>query len=191
MLTGFLQRFYLALDRELPSKTRAEPFLGRLRRLASLRLSAGRAEKRIRLTGSHHQPVSQYDSNFPFLISVIVCAHNPRPEYLCRTLTALREQSLPTKHWELLLVDNVCGEALATQVDLSWHRQARHLREYQLGHVPARLCGIKAASGGLLIFVDDDNVLSTDYLERAAAIPKAYPHIGVFGAGVVTPEFEV
>jgi glycosyltransferase involved in cell wall biosynthesis len=79
---------------------------------------------------------------------------------------------------------------LATHVDLSWHRQARHIRENELGLIPARLHGIKAASGGLLVFVDDDNVLSTDYLERAAAIPKAYPHIGVFGAGVVTPEFE-
>jgi glycosyltransferase involved in cell wall biosynthesis len=88
-------------------------------------------------------------------------------------------------------VDNVCRETLATHVDLSWHRQARHLRECRLGHVPARLCGIEAALGELLIFVDDDNVLSTDYLERAAAIAKAYPYIGVFGAGIVMPEFEV
>jgi len=88
-------------------------------------------------------------------------------------------------------VDNACREPLSKQVDLSWHLGARHVREDELGHVPARLRGIKEASGELLVFVDDDNVLSTDYLERAAAIPKDYPHIGVFGAGVVAPEFEV
>jgi len=39
-------------------------------------------------------------------VSVIVCTHNPRLEYLSRTLEALREQMLPKGEWELLVIDN-------------------------------------------------------------------------------------
>ena len=39
-------------------------------------------------------------------ISVIVCTHNPRPDYLRRVLDALYAQTLPKTDWELILIDN-------------------------------------------------------------------------------------
>lgn len=39
-----------------------------------------------------------------------------------------------------------------------------------------RLGGIAEAEGSLLVFVDDDNILAPDYLERAAAIPVTAEH---------------
>jgi glycosyltransferase involved in cell wall biosynthesis len=45
-------------------------------------------------------------------ISVIICTHNPRPHYLSRVLTALRSQTLPMVHWELLVIDNASQEPL-------------------------------------------------------------------------------
>src|ERR1022692_4717847 len=97
--------------------------------------------------------------------SVIICTHNPRPDYLRRTLDALKAQTLPKEQWELLLIDNASKEPLADTWDLSWHPQARHIREEALGLTRARLCGISQSKGELLVFVDDDNVLSADYLE--------------------------
>jgi hypothetical protein len=123
-------------------------------------------------------------------ISAIICTHNPRPDYLRRVLDALKAQTLPKEQWELLLIDNASKEPLPKSCDLSWHPQARHIREDELGLTPARLRGIAEAEGGLLVFVDDDNVLAPDYLERAAAIPMSYSHIGVFGSGTLDPEFE-
>ena len=123
-------------------------------------------------------------------ISAIICTHNPRPDYLRRVLDALKAQTLPKEQWELLLIDNASKEPLAKSCDLSWHPQARHIREDELGLTPARLRGIAEAEGGLLVFIDDDNILAPDYLERAAAIPGSYAHIGVFGAGTLEPEFE-
>ena len=123
-------------------------------------------------------------------ISVIICTHNPRPDYLRRVLDALKAQTLPKEQWELLLIDNASKEPLARSWDLSWHPYARQIREDELGLTPARLRGIAEAEGGLLVFIDDDNVLAPDYLERAAAIPGSYSHIGVFGAGTLEPEFE-
>src|SRR5277367_5769846 len=97
-------------------------------------------------------------------ISVIVCTHNPRADYLRRTLDALREQNFPLNKWELLLIDNASEKPLAEVYDLSWHPQGRHVRELELGLTAARVRGIRESNGGLLVFVDDDNVLAPDYL---------------------------
>jgi glycosyltransferase involved in cell wall biosynthesis len=123
-------------------------------------------------------------------LSVIVCTHNPRPDFLRRTLDALKAQSLPHHRWELLLIDNASQNVLADQWDLSWHKRARHIREDDLGITPARIRGIRESVGELLVFVDDDNVLARDFLERAAVIARRNPNVAVFGAGFVLPEFE-
>ena len=126
----------------------------------------------------------------PPQVSVILCTHNPRPDYLQRAFDSLRNQTCSLANWELLVVDNASREPLASSWDLSWHPRARHLREEMLGLLRARLRGIGAAAGGLLVFVDDDNVLAIDYLERAIAIFERCPFIGVLGAGCIDPQFE-
>src|SRR6516165_1100002 len=123
--------------------------------------------------------------------SVILCTHNPRPEYLVRVVASLRGQTLPAKEWELLLIDNASKQTLAQTVDVSWHSRGRHIREDELGLTAARLRGIQEASGELLVFVDDDNLLRPDFLARATAISARCPDLGTFGAGILEPEFEV
>jgi glycosyltransferase involved in cell wall biosynthesis len=123
-------------------------------------------------------------------ISVIICTHNPRLEYLSRTLEALHAQTLTLAYWELLLIDNASDEQLACRTDLSWHPQGRHIREEELGLTPARLRGIAEAKGDLLVFVDDDNLLRRDYLETASRISLDFPYLGAFG-GSIEGEFEV
>ncbi|MDD5349309.1 MAG: glycosyltransferase [Chthoniobacteraceae bacterium] len=122
-------------------------------------------------------------------LSVILCAHNPRADYLRRTLDALQAQSLPRGRWEFLLVDNRSEPPLANAWDLAWHPNGRHLREEELGLTPARLAGIRAARGELLVFVDDDNVLAPDYLENALALAREWPRLGAWG-GSCRGEFE-
>src|SRR6266702_777295 len=71
-------------------------------------------------------------------LSVIICTHNPRQEYLRRVLDALRNQSLSKDHWELLLVDNASEMCLSGECDLSWHPNGRHRLEGELGLASAR-----------------------------------------------------
>jgi hypothetical protein len=129
------------------------------------------------------------NSNMP-AISVIICTHNPRQDYLERTLAALKEQTLPDADWELLLIDNASKEPLEGNCELSWHPNARIVREDELGLTAARLRGIKEASADLLVFVDDDNVLDADYLSESKKISMTCPFLGAWG-GQVIPEFEV
>jgi glycosyltransferase involved in cell wall biosynthesis len=123
------------------------------------------------------------------LISVIVCTHNPRLDYLRRTIGGLKRQTLSPGQWELLLVDNASDELLESTCDLSWHPFARHIREERIGLTAARLRGIKESRGELVVFVDDDNVLASDFLEQAMATAARYSHLGAFGAGMIRPEF--
>ncbi len=122
--------------------------------------------------------------------SVIICTHNPRPEYLRRVVDALQSQTLSPERWELLVVDNASLDPVEKICDLSWHSQARHLVESRLGLSSARQCGIENSSGEILIFVDDDNVLESDYVERALNISRDWPWLGVWGSGSIDAEFE-
>lgn len=119
------------------------------------------------------------------IISVIICTHNPRRDYLDKVLQALKSQTLSTELWELLLIDNASDQILAAEIDLSWHPQYRHIREEQLGLTPARLRGIHEAEGKLFVFVDDDNVLADDYLEESLRLLSTHPFVGAFGGSVV------
>lgn len=124
------------------------------------------------------------------MISVITCAHNPRPGFLARTLEGLMRQTLSRDHWEYVLVDNRSEPALDGRIDLSWHERGRIVREDQLGLTPARLRGIREARGELLVFVDDDNVLDPDYLEHAQSIAWDFPFLGAW-SGSCRGEFEI
>jgi glycosyltransferase involved in cell wall biosynthesis len=123
------------------------------------------------------------------LLSVIICSHNPRLDYLERTLQGLKAQTLPLNQWELLLIDNASEQPIAERWDLGWHPRARHILERTLGLTAARLRGMQESVAELLVFVDDDNVLCADYLARAISISRERPYIGAFGASIA-PEFE-
>jgi len=123
------------------------------------------------------------------MLSVIVCSHNPRWDYFQRCLGALRAQTLPLNRWELLLIDNRSDEPLAPRVDLSWHPDARVIREQTLGLTPARLRGIRESKDDLLVFVDDDNLLNPDFLEVALRMAEERPFLASW-SGQCLPEFE-
>lgn len=118
-------------------------------------------------------------------ISVIICTHNPNAEKLAKALEALRRQTLASELWELCLIDNGSSIQLANEVSLDWHPNGRVIREDQLGLTNARLRGFKETEGELLVLVDDDNVLDSDYLLQSLRIAEAFPQIGAFGGSVV------
>jgi glycosyltransferase involved in cell wall biosynthesis len=123
-------------------------------------------------------------------LSVIICTHNPRRDYLDRVLSALKVQTLECSEWELLIIDNASNVQVAEYLDISWHPAGRIVREEELGVGPARLRGVAEAQSRLVVFVDDDNVLEPDYLEKADAISDQYPFLGAWGAGKIVGEFE-
>lgn len=124
-------------------------------------------------------------------LSVVICTHNPRIDYLEETLDALKAQTLPRDQWELLIIDNASEAPLETRCDLSWHPKSRILREEKLGVMHARLRGIEETQSELIVYVDDDNLLEANYLEAAVRLAKNYDWLGTFGAATLRPRYEV
>ena len=147
-------------------------------------------------------------------MSVVIPTHNPRRDFLARVLDALKQQTLLREQWEVIVVDNGSKQPLRAAglrdqetkrprereqesgvspkiniVDLSWHGNARIVREEELGLTFARLRGFAEAKGEVVVLVDDDNVLAPDYLETAVRIAQERPGLGAFG-GKCLPEFE-
>lgn len=116
-------------------------------------------------------------------LSVIICTHNPRLEYLHAVLESIRCQE-PLEFgqsWELLLIDNASTFPLQEQIDLHWHLNSRILREDTLGLTPARLRSFREARGEIILYVDDDNILSPNYFRETLAAFEANSSIGAIG----------
>jgi glycosyltransferase involved in cell wall biosynthesis len=126
----------------------------------------------------------------PLRLSTIVCTHDPRPEFLARTLSGLSAQTLPVNEWELIVIDNASTTPLAGTLDLAWHPSARVVREDEVGLTAARRRGIIEARGDLTVWIDDDNLLAPDYLAVALRLAREWPQLGVFGCGNFQPEWE-
>lgn len=122
-------------------------------------------------------------------VSVVLCTHNPRMDYLNRALAGLSAQTLDRSRWELVLVDNASSPAVSGRIDLTRSSSARVVVEPTLGLTPARLCGIRESRGDLLVFVDDDNVLDSDFLETAVRVADEKPFLGSW-SGQCSPGFE-
>ena len=118
-------------------------------------------------------------------LSVIIPTHNPRRDYLARTLKALRGQTLDHSSWELVVVDNKSedigyrisdivrdrlgkaesGKRKAEKTpsaisDLPSTPSVRVVREEKLGLTHARRRGFRETTGEVVVMADDDNVLS-------------------------------
>jgi glycosyltransferase involved in cell wall biosynthesis len=76
-----------------------------------------------------------------------------------------------------------------TELDLSWHSNARIVREEALGLTNARLRGFAETTGEVIVLVDDDNVLAPDYLEQAVRIAREHPFLGTW-SGALELELE-
>lgn len=123
-------------------------------------------------------------------LSVIISAYNPHGGRLGWTVAGLRAQTLPVTDWELVIIDNASTEMAGfTALDLSWHPQARIVREPKLGLTAARLRGFAEGRGDVFLMVDDDNVLAPGYLAEVMRLFASDPKLGAVG-GRSVPKFE-
>ncbi len=123
-------------------------------------------------------------------ISVVLPTRNPHPERLRQTLAGLAAQTLEASRWEFLLVDNASDRAWEPPAGLTAALpRFRRIVEPRIGLTPARLRGLAEATGEVIIFVDDDNVLASDYLCEVVRQFGANPRLGAAG-GPVVPQFE-
>jgi hypothetical protein len=153
------------------------------------RIIASRLKRRMKSKANAPGPVKKKQIGVHDLmqLSVIISCHN-RAGIISRVLEALRSDAF-NNNWELLVVDNASEDPVSASYDISWHPNARHVLEENIGLTCARLRGIAESRADLLVFVDDDNVLAENYLDLANQIAIDWRLLGAWG-GQQIPEFE-
>jgi len=114
-------------------------------------------------------------------VSVVVCTRD-RPEALARCLASLRSSRARPR--ELLVVDNA-SSGDGTQRVVAGMPGVRYLREPRPGLAIARNTGVRATTGALVAFTDDDVVVDPDWLSHLA---RPFAEVRVMAVtGIVLP----
>lgn len=122
------------------------------------------------------------------MVTVVLPTHNPDPERLRLTLDGLAAQTVPASSRETIVVDNASTHFPGADF-FARDESLTVIAEPRLGLTAARRRGLAAARGEFAIFVDDDNVLAPDYLERTVACFVRLHRLGAAG-GKSLPRFE-
>jgi GT2 family glycosyltransferase len=107
--------------------------------------------------------------SLPDRLSVVIPTFN-RPELLARVMDGLAVQTWPRDRFEVIVVDDGGDLAAAPVVEAARGRGLPVVVERQAnaGPAAARNRGIRRATGQVVVFLDDDCVPTTDWLEQHA-----------------------
>jgi hypothetical protein len=119
-------------------------------------------------------------------ISVIIPTHN-RPQQLPRTLAALYEQDLATEDYEIIVVDDGSDPQVQLPSAPVAIRQ-KLLRLEGVERSAARNAGAAAASGDVLVFIDDDIIVNRNFLSGHWQAQTDWPGALVTGSIRLPPE---
>jgi glycosyltransferase involved in cell wall biosynthesis len=118
-------------------------------------------------------------------LSVIIPTYNPDSNNLNATINGLRGQTLDLDKWELIIIDNNSTNGVLATLDITWHPNSSIIKEPKQGLTYSRIAGITPATGNVVVMVDDDNILSPDYLENMSVHFKVNPQIGSIGGKIM------
>ena len=125
-------------------------------------------------------------------ISLVICTYN-RCRYLPEALESITKQTLQGERFELIIVDNNSTDdtaAIAQQfIALHPELNARYCFEENKGLSHARNRGVAEARSPIVNYVDDDAILSPDYLTEMLQFFKTHPQAAGAG-GKVIPKYE-
>lgn len=113
------------------------------------------------------------------VVSVVVPTFN-RERILPRALDSIVAQTFPD--WEIILVDDGSTDgtaALAARYSDRLGERFRYLQEAHRGPCYARNCGIDAAVGRFVAFLDSDDEFAPTKLERQLALFHRRPELGL------------
>jgi glycosyltransferase involved in cell wall biosynthesis len=124
-------------------------------------------------------------------LDVCICTHNPRTDIFQLVLKALVRQTEERKSFRVLIVDNASKPSLRVEnygLLSDAGIAVSIVREIRLGNIFARARVYQETTGNWILFVDDDNELEPDYIEKGLEIIRNRPELGCFGGKLKMPE---
>jgi glycosyltransferase involved in cell wall biosynthesis len=120
-------------------------------------------------------------------LSIIICTFNPDLDTFKNCLRQLDLAITRIANFELIIVDNNStnnfqeNEFIKKLIDKN---EGKILREIKPGLTAARIKGINESIGDLIVFIDDDNLIASNFLEKVIEVNRLYPWIGSFSGSV-------
>ena len=126
------------------------------------------------------------------MIALIICTYN-REKYIGPLLDSIAKNDYPTTDYEIVLVDNnctdntrgVCEQFAAEHPEIT----LRYVVETEQGLSAARNKGIETAKGDIIVYVDDDALVDTNYIRIYAEYFATHPETMAAG-GPIEPLYE-
>lgn len=119
-------------------------------------------------------------------ISVVICCYNSA-RVIRQTLEGLCEQTFSPDWFELIIVDNNCTDDTVEIVNDTLHDAVfshRIVKEDEPGLMNARIRGVDEVQKDITLFVDDDNILEADFLQKLYQLYEEKPDVGTIGVQV-------
>jgi len=127
-------------------------------------------------------------------ITIAICTYNGESrlpkvfEYLSK------QENVQPADWEILVIDNASKDGtsevvLRYQESLQNLCEIRYVVEEMKGLAFARSRAVKESNGDLVAFVDDDNLLLSNWVEKALGFAELHPKVAAFG-GRIHGKFE-
>jgi glycosyltransferase involved in cell wall biosynthesis len=113
-------------------------------------------------------------------VSVIIPTYN-RQEFLRRTLVSLAQQEWPAAPFEVIVVDDGSSDDTAAVAAEPFPFRVRYIRQANQGDAGARNTGARQSRADVLVFLDDDVVVSPHYLYHLAHAHHSQPKAIVVG----------
>ena len=123
-------------------------------------------------------------------LALCICTYNPELTLLREVFThSARSEAQALESWafERLVIDNNSNELIRIEIQkMAEEFNFRYVREDAQGLTFARLRAIAESNADFYAFIDDDNLVDSDFFKEAANIVAEYPKIGCFSGEVVT-----
>jgi Glycosyl transferase family 2 len=111
----------------------------------------------------------------------VVLATRDRPQLLRRAIDSVLHQTY--SRWELIVVDDGDSDEAREVVDDVGDERVRVVRADGSGAARARNLGLQAASGSIVAFLDDDNLMALGWLRAVVVRFEEHPDsVAVYGA---------
>src|SRR5829696_3704016 len=99
----------------------------------------------------------------PPTLSIIIPTYN-RKDLLRETLNSLAQQTYPSNHFEVIIVDDGSTDGTAAIAAEAFPFILRYFWQSNQGDASARNLGAQQSQADILVFLDDDILVGTGYL---------------------------
>lgn len=127
-------------------------------------------------------------------VDICVCTHNPRADVFERVMKSIFNQQVTGgDSFSVLVVDNLSDPPLSESIfsktsSLKIKTKTKLIKEPSPGIARARAAAANATCAEWILFVDDDNELSPDYVSNGFDIIRDHPTLGCFGGKLLLPD---